>query len=244
MKGASSTLERDIEAAGSGIQRVSSQVVNVADAASRKSKGDRVSGPPGWSLILNGNLQATEDFTVEGTIEGNIDLQDHVLTINHTGEVHGNVYADTVVLFGTVRGNICAADHIELRRTAIAIGDLVASRIVIHDGAYFKGSIDIRRRKEIVEAKSEFIATQAGPIALSDHLISRFHELVDKKLLSTLTADEFRELREIERFMDESERKLMGTNDAVSMDMHLQMTNKLAELVDELKSFSTSKRPK
>ena len=242
MRGASSTLERDVETASSGIERASTQSGGVVQSESTRTANRRVSGPLGSSLILIGNLQASEDFAVDGTIQGNIDLQGHNLTINATGIVQGNIYADTVVVLGTVRGNIYASDHIELRRTGIAVGDLIASRILIQDGAFLKGSIDIRRRKEIEESKNELMALWSEPITV--RLNSKFHELIDKKLADKLTEDEIRELREIERFMDDSELKLVATNNATSSNLNLHMTSKLAELIDELKSFSISKRPK
>ena len=243
MSSTSSTLESNVETASSGIRRVSTQSGNIGQPASTRTESKWVSGPRGCSLILIGNLEASEDLAVDGTIQGNIDLQGHNLTINPTGIVHGNIYADTVVVHGTVRGNISAADHLELRRTGIAVGDLIVSGIIIHDGAYFKGSIDIRRRKEIEEAKIELMAKQSEPMSQSVHLNSRFHELMDKKLVYKQTEEEFRELQEIERLIDESELKLVEENYATSGNLHLQLTSKLTELIDELKSFSTSKPP-
>ena len=75
-------------------------------------------------------------------MEGTIELQEHRLTIGPNGKVHSNIKAREVVILGNVQGNGEATDKLEIRKDARLVGDIKTARIVIEDGAYFKGSID------------------------------------------------------------------------------------------------------
>ncbi len=72
-------------------------------------------------------------------------MQEHRLTVGPNGKVHANVKAREIIVLGTVHGNMEAGDKIEIRNEAKLVGDLRTARIVIEDGAYFKGSIDVVR---------------------------------------------------------------------------------------------------
>jgi cytoskeletal protein CcmA (bactofilin family) len=76
-------------------------------------------------------------------VEGTVEAPDHKLTIGPNGTVHATVKAREVIALGTIQGNVEAADKIEIRKEARLVGDIRTSRIIIEDGAYFKGSIDI-----------------------------------------------------------------------------------------------------
>lgn len=99
----------------------------------------------GQSLILNGQLTASEDLLIEGQFEGNIELKEHCLTVGPNGRVKAEISARQVVIHGSVEGNTTAREKIEIRKTGHVLGDLVAGGIAIEEGAYFKGSIDILR---------------------------------------------------------------------------------------------------
>jgi cytoskeletal protein CcmA (bactofilin family) len=99
----------------------------------------------GKSVIIKGELSGSEDLFLDGEVEGNIDLQDHNLTIGPHGRVRANVRAKDVVIHGKVDGNIQGTDRVELKRSAVLAGDIATQRIVIEDGAYFKGAIDIKK---------------------------------------------------------------------------------------------------
>ena len=104
----------------------------------------------GKSVLIKGELSGSEDLYLDGEVEGTIDLQKNVLTIGPNGKIRAHVNAREVVVHGTVDGNLSATDKVELKRTAILVGDIKTQRITIEDGAFFKGSIDIQR-----ESKSE-----------------------------------------------------------------------------------------
>jgi cytoskeletal protein CcmA (bactofilin family) len=102
----------------------------------------------GGSLVLRGELSGKDDLVIEGQIEGPITLQDHCLTIAAKGQAKSDISARHVIISGSVVGKISAADKIEIRKTGHVVGDLVAAGIVIEEGAYFKGSIEVVRDKE------------------------------------------------------------------------------------------------
>ena len=98
----------------------------------------------GKSVIVKGNIYSREDLFVDGELDGAIELQEHRLTIGANGKVSSNsVKAREIVVLGTIHGNVEASDKIEIRKDAKLVGDIKTARIVIEDGAYFKGSIDI-----------------------------------------------------------------------------------------------------
>lgn len=99
----------------------------------------------GPSMTLNGELSGNEDLLIEGQFEGNVHLQDHCLTVGPHGQVKAEIHARQVVVLGSVDGNISASEKIEIRKSGRVVGDLAAAGVAIEEGAYLKGSIDIKR---------------------------------------------------------------------------------------------------
>ena len=97
----------------------------------------------GKAVKINGQIYSREDLYVDGDVEGTIELMDHKLTVGPNGKVHAGVKAREVVALGVIQGNVEASERIEIRKDAKLVGDIKTARIVIEDGAYFKGSIDI-----------------------------------------------------------------------------------------------------
>jgi cytoskeletal protein CcmA (bactofilin family) len=97
----------------------------------------------GKAVRINGQINSKEDLYVDGDVEGTLEAPDHKLTIGPNGTVHATVKAREVVVLGSITGNVEAADRIEIRKDAKLVGDIRTARIIIEDGAYFKGSIDI-----------------------------------------------------------------------------------------------------
>lgn len=91
-----------------------------------------------------GEISSDEELYVDGELEGSLELRNR-LTIGPTGKVKANIKAQEVVVFGSVRGNVEAENRISLRAGATIVGDIKTAGIVIEDGAYFKGGIDIRK---------------------------------------------------------------------------------------------------
>jgi len=97
----------------------------------------------GKAVKINGQIHSKEDLFVDGDVEGTVEAPDHKLTIGPNGKVHATIKAREVVALGNIQGNVEAVDKIEIRKEARLIGDIRTARIIIEDGAYFKGSIDI-----------------------------------------------------------------------------------------------------
>jgi cytoskeletal protein CcmA (bactofilin family) len=110
---------------------------------------DRIDvGHIGKSVIIRGELTGNEDLYLDGEIEGTIDLRDHKLVIGPNGKIKATITARDIVLHGRVEGNVSAAERVELKRSCTLVGDVSTHRIVIEDGAFFKGSIDINEGKD------------------------------------------------------------------------------------------------
>jgi cytoskeletal protein CcmA (bactofilin family) len=97
----------------------------------------------GASLHVKGEITGHEDLLVDGSVEGLIQLEDRKLTVGTTAKVAADVIAREVVVYGNVKGNLRARDRIEIKKDGSVVGDLTTARIMIEDGAYFKGSIEI-----------------------------------------------------------------------------------------------------
>ncbi len=106
---------------------------------------DRGGARIGAGLRVQGEISGNEDLQVDGTIEGHVQLGERRLTVGSTAKVTADVQAREVVVFGKVKGNLRARDRIEIKKDGSVVGDLATARIMIEDGAYFKGSIEIDR---------------------------------------------------------------------------------------------------
>jgi cytoskeletal protein CcmA (bactofilin family) len=97
----------------------------------------------GKAVKVVGKIFSKEDLYIDGEVEGEVEALEHKLTIGPNGAVRASVKAREVVALGTIQGNVEAHDKIEIRKEAKLVGDIKTARIIIEDGAYFKGSIDI-----------------------------------------------------------------------------------------------------
>ena len=99
----------------------------------------------GKSVIVKGQIYSREDLTIDGEVEGTVELQEHRLTVGVNGKVRASIKARELVVLGTIHGDVETTDKIDIRKEAKLVGDIKTARIVIEDGAYFKGNIDIVR---------------------------------------------------------------------------------------------------
>ena len=106
----------------------------------------------GQSIHIKGELTGNEDLTIEGKVEGKVFLKDHNLTIGANGKITAEIQAKTVMIVGEVAGNITADDKVEVAATGTVRGDIQAPRVVLADGAKFKGSIDMDRKPASVSS--------------------------------------------------------------------------------------------
>jgi cytoskeletal protein CcmA (bactofilin family) len=99
----------------------------------------------GKSVVIKGELNGSEDLTIEGRVEGKIELRQHVLTIGPNGKIKAQVFAKSVVVLGEVNGNVTATDKVNIREKGSVDGDITAPRVAIAEGAHFRGSVDMQR---------------------------------------------------------------------------------------------------
>jgi cytoskeletal protein CcmA (bactofilin family) len=102
----------------------------------------------GASLHVKGEITGNEDLLIDGSVEGLVQLEERKLTIGSSARVTADVIAREVVVYGNVKGNLRARDRIEIKKDGSVVGDLTTARIMIEDGAYFKGSIEIDKAGE------------------------------------------------------------------------------------------------
>jgi cytoskeletal protein CcmA (bactofilin family) len=99
----------------------------------------------GKSVVIKGELTGSEDLTIEGHVEGKIELRQNVLTIGPNGRIKAQVFAKSVIILGEVTGNVTASEKVDLRDNGSVDGDIAAPRVAIAEGAHFRGSIDMQR---------------------------------------------------------------------------------------------------
>jgi cytoskeletal protein CcmA (bactofilin family) len=90
-------------------------------------------------------VTGSESLYIDGRVEGSINLAGNRVTVGRNGVVAANITAREIVVLGKVRGNLTASDRVDIRSDGSLTGDVVAARISIEDGAFFKGGIDIRK---------------------------------------------------------------------------------------------------
>jgi cytoskeletal protein CcmA (bactofilin family) len=117
----------------------------------------------GASLHIKGEISGNEDLQIDGSVEGLVQLDDRKLTVGASARVTADLVAREVIVYGNVKGNLRARDRIEIKKDGSVVGDLTTARIMIEDGAYFKGSIEIDKAGEPGESDLEKPAyTRAG----------------------------------------------------------------------------------
>jgi len=100
----------------------------------------------GKSIVIKGELSGDEDLTIEGRVEGTIELRNHVLTIGSNGHVEAQVVAKSIVVLGHVTGNLTATEKVDIKEKGSVEGDIMAPRVAIADGSEFRGSVDMQRK--------------------------------------------------------------------------------------------------
>ncbi len=120
-------------------------VAGVGGARTAGRGGDRDFMNIGKSVVIKGELSGSEDLTIEGQVEGEIQLKQHVLTVGPHGRIRAQIFAKVVVVLGEVVGNIKASDKVAIRDTGAVEGDIVAPKVAIAEGARFRGKIDMQR---------------------------------------------------------------------------------------------------
>ena len=99
----------------------------------------------GKSVVIKGELSGSEDLTIEGNVEGRIELKENILTIGPNGKIRAEVFAKAVIVLGEVTGNVTASEKVDIRDNGSVDGDITSPRVAIAEGAHFRGSVDMQR---------------------------------------------------------------------------------------------------
>ena len=113
----------------------------------------------GPSLEIKGKISGEEDLQIDCKVEGPITLQGQKLIAGRSAQLHSEIAAREVVVYGKVQGNVRAQDRVEIKKDGSVVGDISTARISIEDGAYFKGRIEIERSKALVVEEPESVLT-------------------------------------------------------------------------------------
>jgi cytoskeletal protein CcmA (bactofilin family) len=116
----------------------------------------------GKSVVIKGELNGSEDLTIEGHVEGTIQLKDHVLTIGPNGKIKAQVFAKSVIVLGEVTGNVTASDKVDIRDNGSVDGDIISPRVAIAEGAHFRGSVDMQRKPAPAQPQTKAAAQPAA----------------------------------------------------------------------------------
>lgn len=96
----------------------------------------------GSSIVIDGEISGEEDLVIQGTVKGKIMLKENLI-VENSGVVEADIETANVTVSGQVTGNIAATDRVELRADGRMVGDIKSPRILIADGATFKGNVDM-----------------------------------------------------------------------------------------------------
>lgn len=107
----------------------------------------------GQSIQIKGELTGHEDLTIDGSVEGKIELKENNLTVGPNGKIKADINAKTVTITGEVHGDVTAEEKVEMRETGKLHGNIVAPRVVIADGALFKGSVEMEKKSSLGKDK-------------------------------------------------------------------------------------------
>jgi cytoskeletal protein CcmA (bactofilin family) len=99
----------------------------------------------GKSIVIKGELNGSEDLTIEGQVEGRVELRENILTIGPNGKIRAEVFAKSVIVLGDVTGNVTASEKVDIRDNGSVDGDITSPRVAIAEGAHFRGSVDMQR---------------------------------------------------------------------------------------------------
>jgi cytoskeletal protein CcmA (bactofilin family) len=112
----------------------------------RSTPGGGEKATIGRSITIRGDVTGDEDLLIQGRVDGSVDLKQQAITVGEEGRVKANITGRVVTVEGEVEGNLKAADQVILRSSARVQGDIVAPRVVLEDGASFRGGIDMGER--------------------------------------------------------------------------------------------------
>jgi len=107
----------------------------------------------GISVSIKGEISGSEDLTVDGQVEGKIELPEHTLTIGPNATVMADINAKVVTVFGTVIGSVVAREKADIRKSASVEGSLTCGRLAVQEGARINGRVETKNRPAVAKAE-------------------------------------------------------------------------------------------
>jgi len=138
--------------------------------SARRSAGPAERATIGPSITIRGEVSGDEDLLIQGRVDGSVDLELHAVTVGPEGRVKANIAARVVIVEGSVEGDLKAQEQVILRSTAHVQGDITAARVVLEDGASFRGLVDMgeaSQRERRASSQKEASKTSASSSASS-----------------------------------------------------------------------------
>lgn len=127
----------------------------------------------GRSIFIKGEISGSQDLVIEGKLEGRIELRENQVTVGQDGRISGEIHARHVVIHGQVSGNMFAREKLEIKSSGTLKGDISAPRLVIEDGAYFKGSVEMESKKQDVAQEKPLSSKMATSEKKVEDVVSK-----------------------------------------------------------------------
>ncbi|WP_053979244.1 bactofilin family protein [Marinagarivorans algicola] len=160
-----------------------------------KADGSGSSSYIGKNIQFRGELIGAEDLHVEGVVDGTVSMGGQNLSIGRGGLVSANIHAQTVLVNGTLQGDVFADDLIEICKTARVQGNLIAPRIKLADGGKFRGTIDMVTGEQGKQDRyNEFKSKLSSSHTLSEEMVNALPPVASGMDLLDETRDEEEEL--------------------------------------------------
>jgi len=137
-------------------------------AASKPKPGDGTEPKTpqfGRSICVKGEITGAEDLTVDGQVDGRIDLPNHTLTVGPNATICADITAKAVMIFGTVLGSVTAHERIEIRRSGSVEGNVACARLVVQDGAILCGNVETRGERRSRTTTTDSTAQALASVA-------------------------------------------------------------------------------
>jgi cytoskeletal protein CcmA (bactofilin family) len=119
----------------------------------------------GKSVVFRGDLISSEDMTIDGRVEGSIEVRSHHLTIGPNAQIEADVAARLVTVFGKLTGSLMAEERVEIRQGAMVEADLTCQTLSIQEGAYFTGKVSMTGKQAKADKNDKEAAPAAAPKA-------------------------------------------------------------------------------
>ena len=142
------------------------ETIKTSDDAMRPTEATVEHAPSrlGSNLHLKGEISGNEDLDIDGTVEGLVHIDERKLTVGATARLSADIIAGEVIVYGIVKGNVRGKGKIEIKKDGSLNGDLTTAQIIIEDGAYFKGAIEIEQSAKEEADKNAFSQAAPAPV--------------------------------------------------------------------------------